>query len=659
MRLYVTDRGLYITEDETLVAGSVREYTVIFAFSPAWEDYEKTAVFQAQTGELYEVALTDDACLIPWQVLAEPQYIKIGIRGTKGAQVRPTLWYEKKFVEPGAENAEPNPQKESWEAIQAALEQMDEDLTASETARDAASDEADRAETAAGRAEDAAEDAAETLASIPEDYSALSADVGGLKSAIDTLTNYRDCFNGYTHLSPDADFAYEDPNLYAVLFNAKEAYYIFKCTGNMNRFILCGVNDDNTSTELFRYTNGSVPNPAEYTYHNTTYNRLYLVVYYGSLSPNVKTIIIESPTETLPDKFTVNGISVSTETELKTLKGITTTVVSDETAAELANNDGYLLGTDGTVSSYQTGWWVTDLTDISAYESLIVSGASGYNHLVYAFYKSDETFISGLNSGADLKTITNESVTIPSNAKYIRISGIYPTQTPVLVGVSNSRTVNSANAEKWKGKKWVCIGDSLTETNNTATIKYYNCIASETGITAVDFGKSGTGYANPGSTTNFVSRMANVPTDADVYTIFGSFNDYEYSVEESIPIGDADDTGTTSLCGYMNSAISALVTRVPLANIGIVAPCPWVSVNEYDGSGNGFGANYVAALKAVAARWSIPFLNLYEESGLRPWDDDFVALAYTKDALNGVHPDETGHKILSTKFKAFLESLLP
>jgi lysophospholipase L1-like esterase len=144
-----------------------------------------------------------------------------------------------------------------------------------------------------------------------------------------------------------------------------------------------------------------------------------------------------------------------------------------------------------------------------------------------------------------------------------------------------------------------------------------------------------------------------------VYTIFGSLNDYEYSQTHSIPIGTATDTGTNTLCGYFNSTISALVSRNPLINIGIVSPCPWVSVNEYNGAGNGFGKEYSDALKAVAARWSIPFLDLYECSGLRPWNSAFVAAAYTKDSLAGVHPDETGHKILATKFKEFLSELLP
>ena len=153
--------------------------------------------------------------------------------------------------------------------------------------------------------------------------------------------------------------------------------------------------------------------------------------------------------------------------------------------------------------------------------------------------------------------------------------------------------------------------------------------------------------------------MASVPTDADVYTIFGSFNDYAYSINNNIPIGTPEDSGTSTICGYINSAFDALFARVPLANLGVVAPCPWVSVNSVTGTtSKTFAENYVSALRQCCERKSIPFLDLYHGSGLRPWDSNFRDLTYTKDTLHGVHPDETGHAILAPKFSAFLDSLL-
>ena len=68
---------------------------------------------------------------------------------------------------------------------------------------------------------------------------------------------------------------------------------------------------------------------------------------------------------------------------------------------------------------------------------------------------------------------------------------------------------------------------------------------------------------------------------------------------------------------------------------------------------------YADLLESICKMRSIPFLNLYYESNLRPWDPAFVQLAYSKDAgEGGIHPDETGHAIIAPRFEAFVDTLL-
>ena len=67
---------------------------------------------------------------------------------------------------------------------------------------------------------------------------------------------------------------------------------------------------------------------------------------------------------------------------------------------------------------------------------------------------------------------------------------------------------------------------------------------------------------------------------------------------------------------------------------------------------------YIDAIIEICKRKSIPVLDLYHKSNLHPDDADFRALAYSKDDGNGVHPDETGHKIIAPMFESFLDSLL-
>ena len=315
-------------------------------------------------------------------------------------------------------------------------------------------------------------------------------------------------------------------------------------------------------------------------------------------------------------------------------------------------NGGKLLNNNGTVEDYANiAYCVSNQIDISAYDFLRIEATAIYPKALFAFYDSAGVFIAAKTT--DTAGINEYSgyVNVPDNAKYVRVSQYIGTGYE-LASVSY---IDGVSVTNWTGKKWVCIGDSLTEVNSTSTKRYYEYVADETGISVDNYGVGGTGYANPNGTAgNFVTRMAIVPTDADVYTIFGSFNDYNYN---SLPIGNPTDSGTSSLCGYINAAFDALFARVPLANLGVIAPCPWVSINQVTSIGT-FGKDYSAALKACCERRSIPFLDLYAESGLRPWDASFRELVYTNDSASGVHPNAIGHKILSTKFKAFLDTRL-
>ena len=200
-----------------------------------------------------------------------------------------------------------------------------------------------------------------------------------------------------------------------------------------------------------------------------------------------------------------------------------------------------------------SGYKISSLVDISDYGTLLVTSSSGYNHLVYAFYNESEEYIanSGLKSGSGTKYITNERVLVPSGAKYIRI-GMIGGGSMALSGIVDPEMVNSASV-KWLGKKWVCVGDSLTAVNTRTTKHYFDYVSDATGITVVNMGNSGSGYrAEQGEGTAFYQRITNVPVDADVVTIFGSFNDGLTN------LGSADDTGTETVGGCINATIDAL-----------------------------------------------------------------------------------------------------
>ena len=210
----------------------------------------------------------------------------------------------------------------------------------------------------------------------------------------------------------------------------------------------------------------------------------------------------------------------------------------------------------------------------------------------------------------------------------------------------------SSGVKEWSGLKWCVVGDSLTEVNSRTSKNYHHYIAEKTGITVVNMGSSGTGYKRSDDQNKaFYQRISNVPTDSDVITIFGSGNDLGAGVE----LGEATDTGTNTLCGAINTTIDNLYKIKPVVRLGIVSPTPWQG-NEP--SNNGSMSRYAEKLKEICALRGIPFLDLFHTSNLRPNDATFRTLAYSKDDGNGVHPDETGHKIIASQFYNFLISLI-
>ena len=111
-------------------------------------------------------------------------------------------------------------------------------------------------------------------------------------------------------------------------------------------------------------------------------------------------------------------------------------------------------------------------------------------------------------------------------------------------------------------------------------------------------------------------------------------------------------------CGryrLIDFALSNMVNS-DIAKVGIITPTPWVGNNEYDSKTT--DEEYVQVIIDICKKRGIPCLDLYHNSGLRPWEESYRTLCYSKDGGNGVHPDETGHRLIAPRFRAFLETLM-
>lgn len=277
------------------------------------------------------------------------------------------------------------------------------------------------------------------------------------------------------------------------------------------------------------------------------------------------------------------------------------------------------------------------------------SGRAYNGRYYFAFYDANGNFISGLKSNTPGTTAV---------ADYVLKA---PMGSAVLVCTAPTATINLAAAKEqtgyisfnWKGLKWAVVGDSLTAENDRTDVHYFDYVSEKTGISVHNMGDSGSGYyAEKDVNTAFYQRISGVPEDSDVITIFGSFNDLRFYDH----LGTADDTGTETIGGCINTCLDNLFTALPLANVGVVTPTPWEGANPTNEPNR--ASAYVDLIKTICQKRGIPCLDLFHCSQLRPWDAAYRALCYSKDEGNGTHPDETGHKILAPQFENFLNQLL-
>ena len=321
-------------------------------------------------------------------------------------------------------------------------------------------------------------------------------------------------------------------------------------------------------------------------------------------------------------------------------------VTSENLITSLKAAFGLRNGEEFVVESGDTQFSVGECHVEEGKRYVIKAGAS-YEGNPYIFFDETGVIIGDLliapSNGYQEYSV---EVTAPRRASLLKV-GQYGGRTPEVYEVTGY-----TSKKQWSGLKWVCVGDSLTEENERTTMHYHDYISEKTGISIVNMGVGGTGYKRREETNDaFYQRIKNVPLDADVITIFGGGNDLSlYDVA-----GKPTDNGTDTLCGCINKTIDELYALLPTTQFGIISPTPWINNEPSD---NGSMSKYSVLLKEICALRGVPFLDLFHCSGLRPNDEDFRKVAYSKDEGNGVHPDETGHRIIAPKIKRFIESLV-
>ena len=322
----------------------------------------------------------------------------------------------------------------------------------------------------------------------------------------------------------------------------------------------------------------------------------------------------------------------------------------------------------GIVTDISLDTYSINTIPVNSGEKYQVTGAAYYKKYYYGFYDNTNTFIDGLKASESGTTrITDLEITVPNNAVSLVVCAAFGEQAIIK---NFSGQINKI-LYPWYNKKWVVIGDSLTENNVATTKHYFDYIAENTGITIHNMGVGGTGYIR-GYNNNraFYQRVLNIPTEnIDIVTVFGSGNDMNLNAspifdgktwEEAL--GVFTDINTDTICGCINTFLNNYYSKHPTTPIGIIAPTPWKNWPTTLISNNRFN-DYTKALQTICEYRGVPFLDLYHYSNLRPEDQtNCNACFYNGTSLDGngdgVHPNELGHKIIASKIYEFLKTLL-
>lgn len=155
---------------------------------------------------------------------------------------------------------------------------------------------------------------------------------------------------------------------------------------------------------------------------------------------------------------------------------------------------------------------------------------------------------------------------------------------------------------------------------------------------------------------NFIHRLKAV-TDRESYdlvVIFGGINDFI----QAIPMGESGGDPTVSFVPAVDSFFEYLVNNFSHAKIAVLSPLQTYNLNP--NTAGHLQTDYAAYIRQAAKKYCLPVLNLTEESGFRPFNENFknmwTLIPEGYDGADGVHPNaEYQEKFLAPMIRNFLQ----
>lgn len=205
---------------------------------------------------------------------------------------------------------------------------------------------------------------------------------------------------------------------------------------------------------------------------------------------------------------------------------------------------------------------------------------------------------------------------------------------------------------KLKNKTIIYDGDSITESRTTGAAQnggaYPKIIADLVGGEYTNRASGGATLSyKSGATGRSIARsLANLPSNGDMYVISGGLNDYW----DSRPLGTLSanysaEVDDTTIIGALEKIFRYLLTNMlgkPI--LFVITPKITNCLNKINGIDQ---FDLHDALVSVCNRYSIPYYDAFNDSGLNGWNDaqktEYLNANPTQTA-DGTHPNENAYK---------------
>lgn len=220
-----------------------------------------------------------------------------------------------------------------------------------------------------------------------------------------------------------------------------------------------------------------------------------------------------------------------------------------------------------------------------------------------------------------------------------------------------------------KGKIIDFLGDSITEGVGVTDIencRYDNRLRKTYGLEKnYNYGIGGTRLAHQSKPSEkprhdlcFCGRAYDLNEDADIIVVYGGVNDY---IHGDAYFGTMEDKTPETFCGAVYFLMDLLKTKYAGATVVFMTPahCNYKEVSDSAPSVRPVKRDarplieYVNAIKARGEELGVPVLDLFENLGLDPNNEEQKA-RYTTD---GLHFNDDGHAYIAAALGKFLTEL--